>query len=89
MPIVGGGVKDTLLCQLTADALGKPVVAGPVEATVYGNLVLQLLALSAVKDLKEAREIVRRSDKANTFTPNADAQVENAYKTFLEVNGLC
>ena len=87
--IVGGGVKDTLLCQLTADALGKPVVAGPVEATVYGNLVLQLLALGAVKDLKEAREIVRRSDKVNTFTPNADAQVENAYKTFLEVNGLC
>lgn len=87
--IVGGGVKDTLLCQLTADALGKPVVAGPVEATVYGNLVLQLLALGAVKDLNEAREIVRRSDKVNTFTPNADAQVENAYKTFLEVNGLC
>lgn len=87
--IVGGGVKDTLLCQLTADALGKPVVAGPVEATVYGNLVLQLLALGAVKDLKEAREIVRRSDKVNTFTPNADAQVENAYNTFLEVNGLC
>lgn len=87
--IVGGGVKDTLLCQLTADALGKPVVAGPVEATVYGNLVLQLLALGAVKDLKEAREIVRRSDKVNTFMPNADAQVENAYKTFLEVNGLC
>lgn len=87
--IVGGGVKDTLLCQLTADAIGKSVVAGPVEATVYGNLVLQLLALGAVQDLKEAREIVRRSDKVNTFTPNASAQVENAYKTFLEVNGLC
>lgn len=87
--IVGGGVKDTLLCQLTADALGKPVVAGPVEATVYGNLVLQLLARGVVKDLKEAREIVRRSDKVNTFTPNTSTQVENAYKTFLEVNGLC
>lgn len=87
--IVGGGVKDTLLCQLTADAIGKPVVAGPVEATVYGNLVLQLLALGAVQDLKEAREIVRRSDKVNTFTPNASAQVDAAYKTFLEVNGLC
>ncbi|MGN0572027.1 MAG: rhamnulokinase family protein [Candidatus Fimenecus sp.] len=87
--IVGGGVKDTLLCQLTADAIGKAVVAGPVEATVYGNLVLQLLALGAVKDLKEAREIVRRSDKVNTFIPNVSAQVENAYKTFLEVNGLC
>lgn len=87
--IVGGGVKDTLLCQLTADALGKPVVAGPVEATVYGNLVLQLLALGAVKDLKEARDIVRRSDKVNTFTHNTNTQVDKAYKTFLEVNGLC
>lgn len=87
--IVGGGVKDTLLCQLTADALEKTVVAGPVEATVYGNLVLQLLALGAVKDLNEARALVRRSDKVNTFTPNESMQVDTVYQKFLEVNGLC
>lgn len=87
--IVGGGVKDTFLCQLTADALGKTVVAGPVEATVYGNLALQLLALGAVKDLKTARAVISRSDKVNTFMPNAETQAEQAYKTFLEVNGLC
>lgn len=87
--IVGGGVKDTFLCQLAADALGKTVIAGPVEATVYGNLALQLLALGAVKDLKTARAVIARSDTVTTFMPNGGAQVERAYKIFLEVNGLC
>lgn len=87
--IVGGGVKDTLLCRLTADVCGKTVVAGPVEATVYGNLVLQLLATGEIDTLEEAREIVRHSDNVQTYLPNVQTDTEAAYKTFLEVTNLC
>ena len=86
--IVGGGVKDKLLCRLTADVCGKTVVAGPVEATVFGNMVLQLIALGKVKSLAEAREIVRRSDKVETFTPETSGAVEAAYARFLRATGL-
>lgn len=87
--IVGGGVKDTLLCQLTADICGKTVVAGPVEATVFGNLVLQLLATGELRTLEEARAVVRRSDGVQTYLPNVYANTDTAYKTFLEVTHLC
>lgn len=86
--IVGGGVKDTLLCRLTADVCGKTVVAGPVEATVFGNLVLQLLASKELYTLEEAREVVHRSDKVNTFTPNGGAEIDNAYEAFLQATHL-
>ncbi|MGN1419353.1 MAG: FGGY-family carbohydrate kinase, partial [Acutalibacteraceae bacterium] len=88
--IVGGGVKDTLLCQLTADVCRKEVVAGPVEATVYGNLVLQLLALGELKDLKQARELICRCDKVTKYTPGGDeVQISEAYEKIKEVTGLC
>lgn len=88
--MLGGGVKDTLLCRLTADACRKEVLAGPVEATVYGNLVLQLLALGKLKDLTEAREVIRRSDKAVRFTPiGNESEVDAAFKRFKEVTKLC
>ena len=86
--IVGGGVKDTLLCRLSADVCGKTVVAGPVEATVFGNLVLQLLASGELYSLAEARELVRRSDKVNTFTPNPEAETDSAYEAFLQATHL-
>lgn len=86
--IVGGGVKDTLLCRLSADVCGKTVVAGPVEATVFGNLVLQLLASGELYSLAEARELVRRSDKVTTFTPNPEAETDSAYEAFLQATHL-
>lgn len=86
--IVGGGVKDTLLCRLSADVCGKTVVAGPVEATVFGNLVLQLLASGELYSLAEARELVRRSDKVAAFTPNPEAETDSAYEAFLQATHL-
>lgn len=67
--MVGGGIKDTLLCQLSADATGLTVYAGPVEATVLGNLSAQMIAMGAVKDVEEAREIIADSFPMETYFP--------------------
>ena len=57
--IVGGGSRNQLLNQAVADVTGLPVVAGPVEATALGNVLVQLIALGDVEDLSQAREVVR------------------------------
>ncbi len=68
--IFGGGSKDGLLCQLTANATGRIVVAGPTEATAIGNAMCSLIAMGDVKDIKEARSIVRRSSQIKEYTPD-------------------
>ncbi|WP_258358772.1 rhamnulokinase [Moorella sulfitireducens] len=78
--MVGGGTQNELLCLFTAGATGRPVVAGPVEATAAGNLLVQAMAMGEVKNLAEAREIVRRSFALKTYDPeNIDAW-EEKYK---------
>ncbi|MCE2728149.1 MAG: rhamnulokinase [Planctomycetaceae bacterium] len=71
--VVGGGVKNRLLCQMIADATGRPVVAGPVEATAIGNLLVQLGSRAGVVDLRAMRQIVRDSFEPETFEPRAAA----------------
>lgn len=86
--LVGGGAKDALLCSLTADICGVPVAAGPVEATATGNIIVQLIALGAVKDLAQARQIVGRSFAVKRYQPNdANALSEaeyTAYRAMIE-----
>lgn len=67
--MVGGGIQDQLLCQLTANATGKKVLAGPIEGSVLGNVIMQLKALGKVSSLKEGREIVARSFEQTTYLP--------------------
>lgn len=69
--IIGGGSKNRLLNQLTANAAGRPVVAGPVEATALGNIAMQMLATGAVASLKEARAIIERSFPCDRYEPTA------------------
>ena len=70
--IVGGGAHNTLLCQLTADAVGLPVVAGPAEAAAIGNLLVQARAAGAVRGgLDELRELVARTQTLRRFEPSA------------------
>jgi rhamnulokinase len=71
--VVGGGVQNALLCQMTANACGVPVSAGPVEATAVGNLLVQALALGAVADLPAARAIVRRTFPVEEYSPEDPA----------------
>lgn len=70
--VVGGGTKDGLLMQLSADALNIPVVAGPVEATAVGNLLAQAITTGEVASLAEGREVVKRSFDVKTYTPNPE-----------------
>lgn len=68
--MVGGGSKDRLLCQLTANATGRIVIAGPSEATAIGNTMSTLIAMGEIKNVKEARAIVRRGTEVVEFLPD-------------------
>lgn len=59
--IIGGGSRDTLLNELTAKATGKRITAGPIEATAIGNLIMQMIGTGELKDLAEARQIIKKS----------------------------
>ncbi len=85
--IIGGGTKNRLLCQMTADALGCPVIAGPVEATALGNGIVQLIALGEIADLQQAREILSRSAETVTYEPKPSAAWEEAYQQFKQLGG--
>jgi len=82
--IVGGGSRNRLLNQLTADATGKTVVAGPVEATALGNIAMQMLATGAVSSLDAARGIIERSFPVERFEPSDGDQWNRHYGRFRE-----
>ena len=72
--IVGGGARNALLCQLTADATGLPVMAGPAEATCFGNVLVQARALGAAPgDLAGMRALIRSGQPLRSFTPTRDS----------------
>jgi rhamnulokinase len=83
--VVGGGARNELLCQATADATGLPVLAGPEEATVVGNLLGQAIALGELSSLEEARAVVRTSFEPRLFEPTRAAAWEDAYERFLRI----
>ncbi len=67
--VVGGGTQNRQLCQATADACQRRVVAGPVEATAIGNVIVQAVAAGAVGSISEAREVVCESFPVETYEP--------------------
>ncbi len=83
--VVGGGCQNELLCQFTADATQRPVVAGPVEATAAGNVIMQALARGELGSLAEGREMVRRSFELANYEPGPAGGWEGAYERFLEL----
>jgi rhamnulokinase len=70
--VVGGGSQNRLLNQFTADATGKTVVAGPVEATAAGNALVQALGLGYLESLSDVRGVVRRSFEMHSYEPHGD-----------------
>jgi rhamnulokinase len=67
--ILGGGSQNDLLNQITADICGVTVKTGPVEATLFGNIAVQAISAGAVKDLAEARALIKNSFTSKEFTP--------------------
>lgn len=85
--MVGGGIKDTLLCQFTANATGRKVIAGPVEATSIGNLMTQAMALGKINSLQEIRQVVKNSFETTEYLPEDIEQWNQAYGRFCSFCG--
>ena len=77
--VVGGGSKNHLLCQFTADACNRQVIAGPVEATVIGNVLVQARTHGSLGSMQELRDVVRRSFPLKTYEPRSGVAWEEAY----------
>jgi rhamnulokinase len=80
--VVGGGARNALLCQFTADACGIPVHAGPIEATAAGNVLLQAMARGRISSLADARAIVAASFPVDIYEPQDSAAWEDAAGRF-------
>lgn len=81
----GGGIQNALLAQATADALGIPVVAGPVEATSCGNIITQMVATGDLADITAGRSLVAKSMETTTYKPQATADWQEPYQKFLNL----
>ncbi len=81
--VVGGGTKDGLLCQMTASACGVPVYAGPIEATVLGNIAIQLMSTGEIGDIYEARRIIAEGENLKNFTPADPEKWNAAYEKYV------
>jgi rhamnulokinase len=86
--VVGGGARNELLCRWTADAAGLPVLAGPEEATLLGNLLVQAMALGEISSLAEGREVVRASVVPTAYEPAETSTWQEAKERFAEAVAL-
>ncbi|MEA4915863.1 MAG: rhamnulokinase family protein [Christensenella sp.] len=81
--ITGGGIGNKLLCQMTADALDRRVIAGPAEGSAMGNALMQAMALGEIKDIQQARQVVRNSVEPTVYEPQHTRKWEDAYARLL------
>jgi rhamnulokinase len=87
--VVGGGVRNGLLCQLTTDIVGLLVLTGPEEATALGNVLVQARTCGELSSLAEMRQLVARSVQVERHEPSSErAANEETYSRFLSVTGL-
>ena len=85
--VMGGGTKDRLLLQMTANSCGVNVYGGPIEATALGNIAVQLLSGGAVKDIKQVRKIIADGENLKIYAPADCGEWEKAYEKFKAVIG--
>ncbi len=85
--IVGGGSKNRLLNQFTANAVNRPVIAGPVEATSAGNILMQMIGTGELASLADGRELIRRSFESERYEPADVRAWDQAYARFKSVEG--
>jgi sugar (pentulose or hexulose) kinase len=80
--VVGGGIKNELLCQFTANAIGRNVITGPIEATASGNILMQAKATGQIKSIDEARKIVRNSFELKEYRPQDQKLWQQKYEQY-------
>lgn len=83
--LMGGGTKDGFLCELASQSLGIPVIAGPIEATALGNIILQLIALGEIESIEKGREIIAENEKVKTFNEEHSSGWDEAYERFCKI----
>lgn len=83
--MLGGGIQSKMLCQLTANACGREVSAGPIEATAYGNIALQLLATGELKDIQEVRRVIAASEPIAKYQPQEQEAWDEAYARYQKL----
>ena len=84
--IVGGGSKNVLLNRFTAEAIKRPVIAGPGEGTVIGNLLMQAIALGELEDIQALRRVVEASFPTEEYLPETDGKAwDEAYEKYLKL----
>lgn len=83
--VIGGGTKDGLLCRMTASSCGKTVKAGPIEATVMGNVAVQLMSDGTIGSISEARKAVAASESLKTYEPENTDEWIKAYESFVKI----
>ena len=83
--IVGGGSQSALLCSFTSSSLAIPVIAGPVEATAYGNALIQFMTRGEIPSLKEARKLVSELSEIRTVQPDNAAVWDEAYNRYKRI----
>lgn len=83
--VIGGGTKDGLLCQMTANSCDRTVKAGPIEATVMGNVAVQLMSDGSVDNIGQARKIIADSSELKIFEPKETGDWAKAYEDFLKI----
>jgi rhamnulokinase/L-fuculokinase len=83
--LMGGGTKDGFLCELAAQSLGIPVVAGPIEATALGNIMLQLIALGEIETIEQGRKIIAETEKVKVFEETHTPDWDEAFERFCKI----
>ena len=83
--MVGGGIQNKLLCQMISSATKLPVLAGPVEATAAGNILVQLMATGKIGSIDEGRELIRSSFPLEEYTPRDTEAWDHAYARFVKL----
>ena len=87
--VIGGGARNELLCRLTAEMTGRPVLVGPIEATALGNVLVQARAVGELGSLGDIRAVAAASAAPIRHEPSEDReQAEQTYLRFLDVTGL-
>jgi rhamnulokinase len=86
--VIGGGARNAVLCQITADVLGRRVLAGPVEATALGNVLVQARAAGELSSLEELRTVAAASARPAAYEPRDDSAGDDTYGRFLQAMAL-